>query len=285
MLSRLCILLNIFFLTAASGSFVYARDGAAINDSGVWYFGEDCDTSEFHIIVLHNKAIVKGTETEGYLVLNITEKTVHDGELIIRLENGQQFTFSPEGKVTGGMAGAEDTPGAQKKFFTCPGKANALYLLFESNLLKFDDFLFSVFKPGSEINFISGLTAILEYMDITHDERISAAEYNRFSRHFVAWATVQEVGNMEPVKLEKIYTACLGTMALAPLTTKIIFLNYDYDNDGFLSKNEILSNFSDCSDYTLNADTIINQLHFSKQIDDLNSIDIFNFINLFKTLF
>ena len=285
MLSKFRVLIVILIMLISSNSFVYAKNNAAISGSGVWYFGEDCDNHEFHTIVLHNKVIVKGPETEGYLVLNITEKTIHDAEMIISLENGQQFVFSPDGLVTKSMTDTEDTPSAIRKVLNCPGKANPLYVLFESNLLKFDDFLFSILKPGSEINFLSGVNAILEYMDITHDELISAAEHNRFIRHFVTWATVQEAEHMEPVKIEKIYTACLGTMALAPLITKTIFLNHDYDNDGFLSKSEILSSFSDCSEYTLTTDTIINQLNFSKEIDDLSSIDFFNFINLFKSLF
>ncbi|MDG2406537.1 MAG: hypothetical protein P8M25_16855, partial [Paracoccaceae bacterium] len=76
------------------------------------------------------------------------------------------------------------------------------------------------------------------YLDITHDGRLSLAEIARFQRNLVKFVAVHQDENV--LEVEEIAAINLASIMVLPLTASSILHSFDYNNDGLLSKNEVL---------------------------------------------
>ncbi|MBI36918.1 MAG: hypothetical protein CL568_04975 [Alphaproteobacteria bacterium] len=76
------------------------------------------------------------------------------------------------------------------------------------------------------------------YIDITKDDRLSVAEIARFQRNIVKFAAAGEGESI--LKTEDFAAIQLASIIFLPITASSVLNSFDYDNDGLLSKNEVL---------------------------------------------
>ena len=76
------------------------------------------------------------------------------------------------------------------------------------------------------------------YMDISKDGRLSLAEIARLQRNIVKFSAVGQDKNA--IKTEEIAAINLASIIFLPITASSVLHSFDYNNDGFLSKKEVL---------------------------------------------
>lgn len=76
------------------------------------------------------------------------------------------------------------------------------------------------------------------YLDISNDNRLSLSEIARFQRNVLKFAAVTQ--KETKLKTEDIVAINLASIMLTPLTASSILHSFDYDNDGLISKREVL---------------------------------------------
>lgn len=79
--------------------------------------------------------------------------------------------------------------------------------------------------------------SIWDFLDVSGDQNISLAELAKFQRMLV---TVAYSANQDDVELEEILGVQSMTVMLFPMISKAIISSYDYNDDGVLSRDEVL---------------------------------------------
>ena len=112
------------------------------------------------------------------------------------------------------------------------------------------------------------------YLDITKDGYLSLSEIARFQRNIVKFAAVQQDQN--GLKTEDIAAINLASIIFLPITASSILHSFDYNNDGLLSKNEVLDDTEFSKLVGVNVDTLATGLNFQslgeKLKDSINQI-------------
>ena len=98
------------------------------------------------------------------------------------------------------------------------------------------------------------------YLDITKDGYLSLSEIARFQRNIVKFAAVQQDQN--GLKTEDIAAINLASIIFLPITASSILHSFDYNNDGLLSKNEVLDDTEFSKLVGVNVDTLATGLDF-----------------------
>ena len=77
---------------------------------------------------------------------------------------------------------------------------------------------------------------VWNYIDKTGDRKLSLAEISRFQRNLIKLAAHKKGGDL---KLQEILGLNLTTILFAPITASSILHSFDYNNDDYLSKEEV----------------------------------------------
>ena len=97
-------------------------------------------------------------------------------------------------------------------------------------------------------------------MDITKDGHLSLSEIARFQRNIVKFAAVHQDQNV--LKTEDIAAINLASIMFLPITASAILHSFDYNNDGLLSKNEVLDDTEFSKLVGVNVNTLATGLDF-----------------------
>ena len=98
------------------------------------------------------------------------------------------------------------------------------------------------------------------YLDITKDGHLSLAEIARFQRNIVKFAAVHKDQN--GLKTEDIAAINLASIIFLPITASSVLHSFDYNNDGLLSKSEVLDDTEFSKLVGVNVDTLATGLDF-----------------------
>ena len=116
-----------------------------------------------------------------------------------------------------------------------------------------------------------------KYIDVTGDQHLSQAEIARFQRNIVKFVAVEQED--EELKTEDIAAINLASIMLTPVTAAAILGSFDYDNDGQLSKNEVMSDEAFAEMLGLDSDDVGNAIDFEslgqRLRDALNQLPFF----------
>mgnify|MGYP001475271019 CR=1 FL=1 len=112
------------------------------------------------------------------------------------------------------------------------------------------------------------------YLDITKDGHLSLSEIARFQRNIVKFAAVHQDQNV--LKTEDIAAINLASIIFLPITASSVLHSFDYNNDGLLSKSEVLDDTEFSKLVGVNVDTLATGLDFQslgeKLKDSMNQI-------------
>jgi hypothetical protein len=118
---------------------------------------------------------------------------------------------------------------------------------------------------------------VWSYLDISKDDRLSLAEIARMQRNIVKFAAVGE--NKHAIKTEEVAAINLASIILLPITASSILHSFDYNNDGFLSKNEVLGDTDFSKLVGVDVDKLATGLDFQTLGEKLiNSMDLIPFL-------
>ena len=98
------------------------------------------------------------------------------------------------------------------------------------------------------------------YLDITKDGHLSLSEIARFQRNIVKFAAVHQ--DQKVLKTEDIAAINLASIMFLPITASAILHSFDYNNDGLLSKNEVLDDTEFSKLVGVNVNTLATGLDF-----------------------
>jgi len=107
------------------------------------------------------------------------------------------------------------------------------------------------------------------YLDISKDNRLSLAEIARFQRNIVKFAAVHQDQNA--LRVEEIAAINLASIMLLPITASSILHSFDYNNDGLLSKNEVLGDTEFSKLVGVDINTLATGLDFQSLGEKLQS--------------
>ena len=131
------------------------------------------------------------------------------------------------------LAAKQGNPDAQKRY----GELVLQDFVYGSDIQKLENLGKSV-KTLCEHNIKCAFDEVWTYLDITKDNHLSLAEIARFQRNIVKLAVVHQDQNV--LKVEDIAAINLASIMFLPITASSILHSFDYNNDGLLSKNEVL---------------------------------------------
>ena len=100
----------------------------------------------------------------------------------------------------------------------------------------------------------------MDVLDITKDGHLSLSEIARFQRNIVKFAGVHQ--DQTELKTEDIAAINLASIIFFPITASSILHSFDYNNDGLLSKNEVLDDTEFSKLVGVNVDTLATGLDF-----------------------
>ena len=98
------------------------------------------------------------------------------------------------------------------------------------------------------------------YLDITKDGHLSLSEIARFQRNIVKFAAVHQDQNA--LETEDIAAINLASIIFLPITASSVLHSFDYNNDGLLSKSEVLDDTEFSKLVGVNVDTLAAGLNF-----------------------
>ncbi|EMS78419.1 Sel1 repeat-containing protein [Desulfotignum phosphitoxidans DSM 13687] len=84
-----------------------------------------------------------------------------------------------------------------------------------------------------------GYDLVWEYIDKSGDRKLSLAEIARFQRNMIKWAIVEN--QKEGVEAGEMAAVNLSAILILPITSSSIIHSFDYNDDGVLSKDEVMS--------------------------------------------
>ena len=109
--------------------------------------------------------------------------------------------------------------------------------VYGNDIRKLEDLRNSV-KNLCKGNIKCSFDKVWAYMDISKDGRLSLAEISRLQRNIVKFAAVGQDKNA--TKTEEVAAINLASIIFLPITASSVLHSFDYNNDGFLSKKEVL---------------------------------------------
>lgn len=195
---------------------------------GKWYLSPDgCKSSLYSFLVLHNDVVMKETasvEQIEYSTILLPGRILSFGETYVIDYYADNPLF--EEKMEGYIA---------TDIKRCPDlNKEANYILFESDALEFDSFLAGAQTkcPG---NLLECVDHIWDYVDVSEDDGLTKAELTRMMRHMMKFFSVtnEKTDEGDP------YIITGTTMVAAPMLAGIILNNYDYNDDGKLTRQEM----------------------------------------------
>jgi len=98
------------------------------------------------------------------------------------------------------------------------------------------------------------------YLDISNDGRLSLSEIARFQRNVLKFAAVTQ--EETKLKTEDIVAINLASIMFTPLTASSILHSFDYDNDGLISKREVLDDTEFSKLFGVHVDSVSAGLDF-----------------------
>jgi hypothetical protein len=154
--------------------------------------------------------------------------------------------------------------GAQKRY----GELVLQDFVYGSDIQKLENLGKSV-ETLCKHNIKCAFDGVWMYLDISKDNRLSLAEIARFQRNIVKFAAVHQDQNA--LKVEEIAAINLASIMLLPITASSILHSFDYNNDGLLSKNEVLGDTEFSNLVGVDINTLATGLNFQSLGEKLQS--------------
>jgi len=101
---------------------------------------------------------------------------------------------------------------------------------------------------------------VWEYLDITKDGHLSLSEIARFQRNIIKFIAVHQDGNV--LKTEEIAAINLTSIIFLPIMASSVIHSFDYNNDGLLSKSEVLDDTEFAKLVGVDVNTLATGLEF-----------------------
>ena len=98
------------------------------------------------------------------------------------------------------------------------------------------------------------------YLDITKDGHLSLSEIARFQRNIIKSIAVRQEENV--LKTEEVAAINLTSIIFLPIMASSVIHSFDYNNDGLLSKNEVLDDTEFAKLVGVNVNTLATGLNF-----------------------
>lgn len=111
---------------------------------------------------------------------------------------------------------------------------------------------------------------IWKYIDISTDDKISLAEISKFQRTLVKLASVEQ--EKKEFKIEEMIAVNLAAVIFLPITSSSVMHSFDYDNDGVLSKNEVINDQEFASLIGINFADMRDNVDFKEMGKDIGDI-------------
>jgi tetratricopeptide (TPR) repeat protein len=115
-----------------------------------------------------------------------------------------------------------------------------------------------------------GFDLVWEYIDKSGDQKLSLAELARFQRNLVKWVIVEN--QKENVDTGEMAAVNLSAILILPITASSIVHSFDYNNDGVLSKDEVISDDDFGRLVGINAGQIQKGIDFKKIGEDAKEL-------------
>jgi hypothetical protein len=147
--------------------------------------------------------------------------------------------------------------------------------VYGNDIRKLEDLRHSV-KNLCKGNIKCSFDKVWAYMDISKDDRLSLAEIARLQRNIVKFAAVGQDKNA--IKTEEIAAINLASIIFLPITASSILHSFDYNNDGLLSKKEVLGDTEFSKLVGVDVDKLATGLNFQSLGEKLkNSMNLIPF--------
>ena len=153
------------------------------------------------------------------------------------------------------LAAEQGNPDAQERY----GELVLQDFVYGSDIRKLENLGKSV-ETLCKRNIKCAFIKVWAYLDITKDGHLSLSEIARFQRNIVKFAAVHQDQNV--LKTEDIAAINLASIMFLPITASAILHSFDYNNDGLLSKNEVLDDTEFSKLVGVNVNTLATGLDF-----------------------
>lgn len=111
---------------------------------------------------------------------------------------------------------------------------------------------------------------VWEYIDRSEDGQISLAELSRFQRNLIKWAYVDNTE--DDIDTGEIAAINLSAILLLPITTSAMIHSFDYNNDGVLSRDEVMTESEFARLVGIKKDRIPKSVDFKKMGEDAKEL-------------
>ena len=162
------------------------------------------------------------------------------------------------------LAAKQENSDAQKRY----GELVLQDFVYGSDIQKLENLGKSV-ETLCQHNIKCAFDEVWTYLDISKDNHLSLAEIARFQRNIVKFAAVHQDQNA--LKVEEIAAINLASIMLLPITASSILHSFDYNNDGLLSKNEVLGDTEFSKLVGVDVNTLATGLDFQSLGEKLQS--------------
>ena len=153
------------------------------------------------------------------------------------------------------LAAEQGDPDAQERY----GELVLQDFVYGSDIRKLENLGKSV-ETLCKRNIKCAFIKVWAYLDITKDGHLSLSEIARFQRNIVKFAAVHQDQNV--LKTEDIAAINLASIIFLPITASSILHSFDYNNDGLLSKSEVLDDTEFSKLVGVNVNTLATGLDF-----------------------
>ena len=148
--------------------------------------------------------------------------------------------------------------------------------VYGNDIRKLEELINSV-KNLCKGNIKCSFDKVWAYLDISKDGRLSLAEIARLQRNIVKFAAVDQDKNA--IKTEEIAAINLASIIFLPITASSVLHSFDYNNDGFLSKKEVLGDTDFSKLVGVDVDNLATGLDFRSLGEKLkNSMNLIPFL-------
>ena len=150
-------------------------------------------------------------------------------------------------------------------------------MIYGSDLRAFET-LQKTLETNCKQNIKCAFDKVWAYLDITKDGHLSLSEIARFQRNIVKFAAVHQDQNV--LKTEDIAAINLASIIFLPITASSVLHSFDYNNDGLLSKSEVLDDTEFSKLVGVNVNTLATGLDFQSLGEKLkDSMNLIPFLN------
>lgn len=111
---------------------------------------------------------------------------------------------------------------------------------------------------------------IWTYIDISQDDKISLAEISKFQRGLVKLAAAEQ--KESEFEIEQFAALNLASIIFLPITASSILHSFDYDNDGLLSRFEVVGDREFASLIGIDLKDMKNKLDFKEMGRDIGGL-------------